>query len=137
MRYYVAYHRGGLEELSKEMHFGIVFVNFIKILLDLNRLWIRNLGRDDRAISDNGKECRYPFLDEIVVNGLSKVNFKYLTNFDLPKGGGGEKFLLRKLSKSLGLKYYFYWHFKTVIGKVLMKKKELYNLEQKLQSNSI
>ena len=43
---------------------------------DLNRLWIRNLGRDDRAISDNGKECRYPFLDEIVVSEIAKLNFK-------------------------------------------------------------
>lgn len=31
--------------------------------LDLNRLWHRNMGRDDRAISHNGKEARYPFLD--------------------------------------------------------------------------
>ena len=30
---------------------------------DLNRLWIRNLSRDDRVISENGKEVRYPFLD--------------------------------------------------------------------------
>jgi asparagine synthetase B (glutamine-hydrolysing) len=31
--------------------------------LDLDRLWHRNMGRDDRAISHNGKEARYPFLD--------------------------------------------------------------------------
>jgi len=71
---------------------------------DLNRLWIRNLGRDDRAISDNGKECRYPFLDEIVVSEIAKLNFKILTNFDLPKGGGGEKLLLRKVARKMGLK---------------------------------
>jgi len=71
----------------------------------LNRLWIRNLGRDDRAISDNGKECRYPFLDEIVVNEVSKINFKLLTKLDLPKGGGGEKYLLRQVAKRLGLKF--------------------------------
>ena len=70
-------------------------------------MWIRNLGRDDRAISDNGKECRYPFLDEIVVSEIAKINFKALTNFDLPKGGGGEKLLLRKVAKKLGLKYIF------------------------------
>jgi len=34
---------------------------------DVNRLWIRNLGRDDRAMSDNGLECRFPFLDKKVV----------------------------------------------------------------------
>lgn len=109
MRYYVAYQRGGLEELSKEMHFGIILNIYIfNFLLDLNRLWIRNLGRDDRVISDNGKECRYPFLDELVVSALSKINFKYITNFNLPKGGGGEKFLLRQLSKSMGLKYFLF-----------------------------
>lgn len=31
--------------------------------LDLDRLWHRNMGRDDRAISHNGKEARFPFLD--------------------------------------------------------------------------
>jgi len=31
--------------------------------LDLDRLWHRNMGRDDRAISANGKESRFPFLD--------------------------------------------------------------------------
>jgi asparagine synthetase B (glutamine-hydrolysing) len=32
--------------------------------LDFNRLGKRNLGRDDRVISDSGKEVRFPFLDE-------------------------------------------------------------------------
>jgi asparagine synthetase B (glutamine-hydrolysing) len=30
---------------------------------DLFRLWNRNLGRDDRAVSKNGKELRFPFLN--------------------------------------------------------------------------
>lgn len=30
---------------------------------DLLRLWVRNLGRDDRAVSSNGKELRFPFLN--------------------------------------------------------------------------
>lgn len=42
-RYRVAFNRAGLPELEKEMNF------------DLDRLWVRNLGRDDRAISDRGK----------------------------------------------------------------------------------
>jgi asparagine synthetase B (glutamine-hydrolysing) len=35
--------------------------------LDINRLGKRNLGRDDRVISHNSKEVRFPFLDEDVV----------------------------------------------------------------------
>jgi asparagine synthetase B (glutamine-hydrolysing) len=31
--------------------------------IDLDRLWHRNMARDDRAISSNGKEARFPFLD--------------------------------------------------------------------------
>ena len=31
--------------------------------IDLDRLWHRNMARDDRAISHNGKEARFPFLD--------------------------------------------------------------------------
>lgn len=31
---------------------------------DVGRLWRRNLGRDDRLVSDHGRESRHPFLDE-------------------------------------------------------------------------
>lgn len=31
--------------------------------LDLDRIWHRNFGRDDRIISSNGKEARFPYLD--------------------------------------------------------------------------
>lgn len=50
-RYKTAFERGGIKEMDAEMS------------LDLDRLWHRNMGRDDRAISDNGKEARFPFLD--------------------------------------------------------------------------
>ena len=42
-RYRVSYLRGGVEEQEREMIF------------DLDRLWIRNLGRDDRAVSHKSK----------------------------------------------------------------------------------
>lgn len=35
--------------------------------LDLSRIWSRNLARDDRAISQNSKEVRYPFLDKNLI----------------------------------------------------------------------
>ncbi|ODQ78099.1 hypothetical protein BABINDRAFT_163121 [Babjeviella inositovora NRRL Y-12698] len=38
-----------------------------ELLHDLNRLYVRNLGRDDRVISSWGKELRYPFLDEALI----------------------------------------------------------------------
>lgn len=42
-RYRVAYNRDGWQEIENEM------------LFDMERLWIRNLGRDDRAITANGR----------------------------------------------------------------------------------
>ena len=50
-RYKTALLKGGLDGLRTEMS------------LDLDRLWHRNMARDDRAISHNGKEARFPFLD--------------------------------------------------------------------------
>jgi hypothetical protein len=32
------------------------------MIFDMERLWIRNLGRDDRSIGGMAKEVRYPFL---------------------------------------------------------------------------
>ena len=50
-RYKTAGIKGGIPALKAEMS------------LDLDRIWHRNMGRDDRAISVNGKEARFPFLD--------------------------------------------------------------------------
>ncbi len=63
----------------------------------MERLWIRNLGRDDRAISSNGKEVRYPFLYLPLWKFLRTAPLEVLTD------GAGEKKLLRKLGKSFGL----------------------------------
>lgn len=38
-----------------------------EMALDMGRLWLRNLGRDDRIVSDQGREARHPFLDEALV----------------------------------------------------------------------
>ena len=54
-RYKTAFIRGGEKEMENEMS------------LDLDRLWHRNMGRDDRVISSTGKEARFPFLDPNLV----------------------------------------------------------------------
>lgn len=68
-----------------------------EMLFDMERLWIRNLGRDDRAIGMNGKEARYPFLYFPLWEYLRKVPLQILTE------GNGEKQLLRKVARELGL----------------------------------
>ena len=50
-RYKTAFLRGGAKTMEQEMR------------LDLDRIWHRNMGRDDRVISATGKEARFPFLD--------------------------------------------------------------------------
>ena len=40
---------------------------------DCSNLWYRNCGRDDRTISDHGKEVALPFLDERVVDAIRAI----------------------------------------------------------------
>lgn len=54
-RHATAFRRNGLTGLLDELD------------LDIARLGKRNLGRDDRVISNWGKEARFPFLDEALV----------------------------------------------------------------------
>jgi asparagine synthetase B (glutamine-hydrolysing) len=67
------------------------------MIFDMERLWIRNLGRDDRAIGMNGKEARYPFLYLPLWTYLRKVPLDKLTE------GNGEKMLLRRVAREFGL----------------------------------
>jgi asparagine synthetase B (glutamine-hydrolysing) len=39
----------------------------VEVQRDQDRLWERNLGRDDRILSDHGTEVRFPYLDTHVV----------------------------------------------------------------------
>ena len=84
-RYRIAYKRAGFIELEKEMIF------------DMERLWIRNLGRDDRAIGCRAKEVRYPFLYLPLWLFLRTLPIEQLTE------GQGEKMMLRKVAKEFGL----------------------------------
>lgn len=54
-RHATAFSRRGFQGLIEELD------------LDVSRLGKRNLGRDDRAISNWGREARFPYLDEDLV----------------------------------------------------------------------
>ncbi|XP_006816856.1 asparagine synthetase domain-containing protein 1-like [Saccoglossus kowalevskii] len=74
-----------------------------EIEMEIQRISARNLGRDDRIISDHGRESRFPFLDEDVVSFLNSLPVNLKANLDLPRGIG-EKYLLRVAARLLGLR---------------------------------
>ncbi|CAN1838796.1 Asparagine synthetase domain-containing protein 1 [Linum perenne] len=65
--------------------------------LDMQRIWKRNMGRDDRCIADTGKEARFPFLDEDVIKTLLNIPLWEVANLDEPSGVGDKK-ILREVS---------------------------------------
>lgn len=73
-----------------------------ELAVEIDRLSSRNLGRDDRVVSDHGREPRYPFLDENVVNFLNALPIWHKCNLKLDRAAG-EKLLLRKVAQRLGL----------------------------------
>ncbi|CAG5120014.1 unnamed protein product [Candidula unifasciata] len=66
------------------------------------RISARNLGRDDRIITDHGKECRFPFLDETFTRFVSALPLCKRADLHLPRGVG-DKLLLRLCAVKLGL----------------------------------
>lgn len=80
-----------------------------ELQLDLDRLPSRNLGRDDRIVSAWGRECRWPFLDERVVDYLCRLPVQYKCRFDgdvsvsSHESVPGDKMLLRFAAHRLGL----------------------------------
>ncbi|XP_022638895.1 asparagine synthetase domain-containing protein 1 isoform X2 [Vigna radiata var. radiata] len=80
-RHRTSYRRGSWLGLHEEMR------------LDMQRIWRRNLGRDDRCIADNGKEARFPFLDEDVIRLLLNMPLWEVANLDQPIGIGDKKIL--------------------------------------------
>ncbi|PHU02207.1 hypothetical protein BC332_27458 [Capsicum chinense] len=70
--------------------------------LDMQRIWKRNLGRDDRCIADNGKEARFPFLDEDVIRILLDSPLWEIADLDQPIGIGDKK-ILREVAHLLGI----------------------------------
>ncbi|KAK4263594.1 hypothetical protein QN277_028985 [Acacia crassicarpa] len=89
-RHRTSHRRGSWMELNKEMK------------LDMQRIWKRNLGRDDRCIADNGREARFPFLDEDVIRLLLNIPLWEVADLDQPSGIGDKK-ILREVAQLLGL----------------------------------
>jgi len=89
-RHRTAFRNGGVDGLVAELE------------ADVNRLWLRNLGRDDRLVSDVSREARFPFLDERVVHALATVPMDGLADLTQPVGIG-DKLVLRNIARTLGL----------------------------------
>ncbi|CAM8987935.1 unnamed protein product [Rhodiola kirilowii] len=70
--------------------------------LDMQRIWKRNLGRDDRCIADSGKEARFPFLDEDVIQTLLDLPLWVVADLNQPSGVGDKK-ILREVAQQLGI----------------------------------
>jgi asparagine synthetase B (glutamine-hydrolysing) len=92
-RHATAFRRGGYSQLISELQ------------LDVSRLGKRNLGRDDRVLSDWGREARFPFLDErlvawaLSVPVMDKVAFG-VEGVDDENAG---KAVLRRVAEMLGM----------------------------------
>lgn len=81
---------GGWGALSAEMR------------LDVKRLWVRNLGRDDRLVADHGREARFPYLDEGVMMRLLNTPLSAIADLRKPQGVG-DKMLIRGVAERLSL----------------------------------
>ena len=89
-RHRTTYNKGGYDALRKEL------------VMEKNRLWTRNLGRDDRCVSFHGKEARFPFLDEDVVDFLNELDVEQFCDMTRPPGEG-DKLILRLIAKKIGV----------------------------------
>lgn len=90
-RHRTAFVNGGAQALRDEL------------AMDMRRIWKRNLGRDDRCISSHGKEARFPFLDERVVQFVSCLPTECICDLSQERGEG-DKLVLRLAARQLGLR---------------------------------
>jgi asparagine synthetase B (glutamine-hydrolysing) len=81
--------------------------------LDFSRLGKRNLGRDDRIISNSGKEVRFPYLDEDFIALVLQLPATTKCDFGSPQVDGSDdpaqalepaKRMLRVLAWQLGMR---------------------------------
>jgi asparagine synthetase B (glutamine-hydrolysing) len=89
-RHRTAYSHGGLQGLQAELE------------VDMRRLWLRNLGRDDRLVADASREARHPFLDEELLAAVARLPLEDIVDPTLPIGVG-DKRVLRGVARRLGL----------------------------------
>ncbi|KAJ3736991.1 asparagine synthase-domain-containing protein [Lentinula guzmanii] len=89
-RHRSAYKTGGWAAVIEELQ------------LEIDRIPVRNLGRDDRVISSHGKETRHPFLSLDAVSFLADLPVQHKMDPRLPLGVG-DKMLLRLAARKLGL----------------------------------
>lgn len=84
-----------------------------ELQLDFGRLGKRNLGRDDRIISDSGREVRFPYLDEDFIALALELSVSDKCDFGLAQDMDSEdsrkrlepaKRILRLLACELGMK---------------------------------
>ncbi|TFK40956.1 asparagine synthase-domain-containing protein [Crucibulum laeve] len=73
-----------------------------QLQLEIDRIPMRNLGRDDRVVSSHGKEMRHPFLSLSVVSFLASLPVHYKMDPRL-EVGLGDKMLLRLATRDIGL----------------------------------
>jgi len=73
-----------------------------QLQLEIDRIPLRNLGRDDRIISSHGKETRHPFLSLDVVSFLAELPIHHKMDPRL-RVGLGDKMLLRLAMGKVGL----------------------------------
>lgn len=57
-----------------------------ELALDVKRLWLRNLGRDDRLVADHGREGRHPFLDETLMAAVLELPLHVIVDPHKPIG---------------------------------------------------
>ncbi|KAF9036442.1 hypothetical protein BDZ89DRAFT_1157526 [Hymenopellis radicata] len=89
-RHRSAYKSGGWQAVIEELQ------------LEIDRIPLRNLGRDDRIISSHGKETRHPFLSLRLLKFLAELPIEKKMD---PRAdvGLGDKMLLRLAARKLGL----------------------------------
>ena len=67
---------------------------------DVSRLWLRNLGRDDRVTAQHARELRTPFLAAPLIHFWQHLPLAALHTLPSPLGG---KAVLRELGRRVGL----------------------------------